>query len=154
MRRLAVIALLASACIAAPAHAGWRIQRATAIAATVWHDPCAGSVRLAWASLPIGQREGTNTDTCTVTFSSLDPTEWMVFCTTTIHAYGHLAGYRDPLNPAEPWHSHNPRSVMYADRFITRDVITVNGRTTEEWTGVDRRCRNRGRPYLEAHGLL
>ena len=29
------------------------------------------------------------------------------------HEYGHLAGYRDESNQAEPEHSDNPRSIMY-----------------------------------------
>ena len=30
-----------------------------------------------------------------------------------LHEYGHLAGYRDPLNPSDPTHSHDPDDIMW-----------------------------------------
>lgn len=34
-------------------------------------------------------------------------------CTVMVHEFGHAAGYRDPDNPSDPYHSHDPRNVMY-----------------------------------------
>jgi hypothetical protein len=55
---------------------------------------------------------------------------WRELCPALLHEYGHLAGYRDPLNPSDPAHSHNPRSIMWA------------------YAHYDRRCDHRGAQEL------
>ena len=42
---------------------------------------------------------------------------WPGFCTTIVHEYGHLAGWRDPVTKGE--HSNNPNSFMYGAPYTT-----------------------------------
>jgi hypothetical protein len=118
-----VIGLLA----AAPAHAGWRIDRATAIANVVWHDPCSGQVALIWK--PTDQ-DAADVEHCAVWLDSREPLEWPEFCTIIIHEYGHLARFSDPLNPSDPDHSHSAASVMYGGWGPSKHVVHVVGRRT------------------------
>lgn len=156
MRVLLVAGVLIASCVP-NAHAGWRIDRATAIAEIVWKRPCGGNVTLRWQHLP-DRRAGASTDlsTCTVTFDAtpfFNPS-WAEFCTRMIHEYGHLADYRDPTNPVDPLHSHDPRSVMYYISYgITAGRDQITGQSVERAAG-DARCKARGRPYLERHGVL
>jgi hypothetical protein len=149
---VAIVALVAAMLNVSTAHAGWKIDRAKAIAAKAWNDPCDGNVVLRWADQPHGVHWGvmwTRGYDCEIGISNTRPLAWEEFCTTLLHEYGHLAGFRDPLNVGEEWHSRNPRSVMYADNPIVRDEGTdEHGVTRVYWHGVDRRCRDRGRPYL------
>lgn len=156
--KLAFLTVLALLLVDAPAQAGWKVDRATAIARIVWHDPCAGSVTLRWGDLTTRKDPGlaatwelADPTACTVTYEQTLSTTWERFCTLTLHAYGHLANYRDPLNPADPIHSHNPNSVMYAYIETHQAVITRNGHRVEV-PSFDHRCKDRGRPYLAAHG--
>lgn len=55
-------------------------------------------------------------------------------CSVTIHEWGHLVGFRDPRNTADPDHSIDPGSIMYF-----------------KYTGPDLRCRDFGWPYIHAH---
>jgi hypothetical protein len=128
----ALVALVLGAAVAAPAQAGWRMDRAQAIAGVVWNDPCGGRVQLVWERLPEGitaQTRGSRP--CTILFDRTEPLDWMSFCSYVIHEYGHLAGYLDLRNPDGFEHSSNPDSIM------------------AEFFDNDRRCRQRGRPYLE-----
>jgi hypothetical protein len=147
---ITITILLAVLTTAQPAEAGWKLRRAQAIAAAIWENPCAGNVRIGWKPLPVGQTANSfNDPACIVVFSTGEPIEWEPFCTAMIHEYGHLAGFRDPQNPSDPYHSHNPHSVMSASRFFSHTRMTgPDGRTRDEWDGTDRRCRDRGRPYL------
>ena len=77
------------------ADADWKIERAKAVAAKAWSDPCPGRVQI--LSAPPRQP-----------------------CPVLVHEYGHLAGYRDPLNPSDPFHSHDPDNIMYA--FLHSDA--------------------------------
>ena len=67
---------------------------------------------------------------CQVTLSDREAWPWKQLCPVLVHEYGHLAGYRDPLNPNDPFHSHDPDDIMHA--YIHPD-----------W-----RCRDYGTPYL------
>jgi hypothetical protein len=145
MKMAAALAAVAVV-LAAPndAQAGWRLDRAAAIARIVWHTPCTDRARIVQVAEqttdgiadPVG---------CTVTLRAfpanrliLDPEgEWEGFCSLVIHEYGHLAGYRDPSNLLDGSHSGNWRSVMHSP--ILRN---------------DPRCKARGRPFLEAHRIL
>lgn len=125
----------------ATAHAGWRIDRAQQIAATVWHHPCDDRVNVVWEPLPDDVTDLANAwiepGDCTVHIvinNGLHYT-WQDVCLIMIHEYGHLAGYRDPGNVLDPIHSRNEHSVMYG------------GSMREE----DTRCARRGRAFLAAH---
>lgn len=113
----------------------WQAGRAQAIARAVWHNPCNGAVDLAWdVTDPALEGYVSLTDEpCTV---HLRPgyASWGELCTTVIHEYGHVAGFRDMTNTDDVYHSRNPDSVMYP----------VYG-------GPDPRCAQRGRPFLDAH---
>jgi hypothetical protein len=153
LAKLPIAVLLALAVVPAEARAGWKIDRAQTIAATVWrYQP---PVTLRWARLPAPAMADASTATVWLNIGPREDSEWAPFCTTMIHEYGHLAGFRDPSNVADPQHSHNPRSVMFGGAKLDRHTVHVlGGATTTTWVGMDPRCRDRGRPYLMAHGLL
>jgi hypothetical protein len=140
---------------AATANAGWKVQRAQAIAAAVWHHPCADHVTIEWGDLPatgiaVSAAEAFD-DECRIVFAR-EPTTWVEFCTTMIHEYGHLAGYRDWANTADPLHSSNPHSVMAQNTITVDEAIleTVHGHKQwiHRYVGLDRRCADHGRIYL------
>lgn len=158
MLRLLVVLLAALAVAPATADAGWKVDRATAIANVVWHSPCGGHPTLHWTSGDVSDGAVADADpnTCEIDYAAdADNNEWPRFCTTTLHEWGHLAGYRDPTNVDDPAHSSNPRSVMYQFRPTVKTVSRdIHGRTSTHWYGIDPRCADNGRPYLEKHGLL
>ena len=126
-------ALLCLCSIVAPgvADADWKIDRAKAVAAKAWNDPCPGRVQILWAppkepSWLASAIKGY----CQVTLSDREAWPWKQLCPVLVHEYGHLAGYRDPLNPSDPFHSRDPSSIMYA------------------YIHADRRCNDYGTPYL------
>jgi hypothetical protein len=135
-----------------PAHAGWRIDRAKAIAAIVWHNPCGGNVKVTFGVVVDGAEAEADVADCLVTFNIHGDDgihgrwPWPVLCKDMLHEYGHLAGYRDPANTADPDHSTNRSSVMFAP---PPDAPALDGLTY--WT--DPRCDFRGRRYLEAHDV-
>jgi hypothetical protein len=133
--------------IAAPAEAGWKLDRAKAIADVVWHHPCGDvPVEVVWEPLEatiaaqVHDDEAPPYPLCRIHFNSDERLGWMAFCSYMLHETGHLANFRDPLNVGPGWseteHSHNPDSIMAT--FFNDDA----------------RGRKRGRPYLERHGLL
>jgi hypothetical protein len=118
MRKAQRIALLATVFVATvgvgAARADWRTGRAQAIAAKAWDDPCAGRVTVSFAAPPQpGWRAWTYPARCTVVLSDAGRWPWAELCPALLHEYGHLAGYRDPENPADPTHSHDPRNIMW-----------------------------------------
>jgi hypothetical protein len=121
VKRALLLSVCLSAALAPSAQAGWRIDRATAIAEIVWGDPCSERVTLAWA--PIANTA--QALDCTVTFQSTGRRTWLEFCSDVLHEYGHLAGAK-----------HTDHGIMQpGDAY------------------EDPRCRKRGRPYLERHGI-
>lgn len=125
------------------ASAGWKIDRATAIAAQVWKSPCGGQVTLRWAEPPAGLEWNgawAYPEACVIEFNLRVHLDWPRFCHIMIHEYGHLAG---------AGHSTNPRSVM-ADQLHTepRRVRTVDGWVWWPYLRTDRRCAGRGVRYL------
>lgn len=151
MRKLLVSVVFAVLLWPAAAQAGWKINRAVGIANVVWGDPCSAELRLDVTPL-VAYAGYAGRERCLIEVSSNNPhaLDWVPFCYTVLHEMGHLAGYRDPENPGDPIHSHNPRSVMNTSASPTE--VEINGRVS--WVGGDRRCRENGRPYLERHGLL
>jgi hypothetical protein len=148
MGRLGIVIVTAVLAMFPPvASAGWRIDRAKEIAAIVWRHPCNDQVALMFDDLPYseGVIELASADECEVHMALQGPGlngdrwGWDEFCTVVIHAYGHLAGFRDPANVSDPLHSRNPDSVMENQSGIRL---------------IDGRCVSRGRLYLERHGVL
>lgn len=133
--------------MASPAKAGWRIERATAIAEKVWHHPCVDEMHIGWTP-PAGTTEATawsfEAPDCEIWFRNDEKLSWPEFCTYVLHEAGHLAHYRDPSHQPEPWHSSNPRSIMYAVHGFDR--VLKSGRL--KVVGGDPRCAARGRPFL------
>ena len=126
-------ALLCFLSIVAPgvADADWKIDRAQAVASAAWNDPCPGRVQISYA--PPQQPNwlaSTIRGYCRITLSDRETWPWSLLCPVLVHEYGHLAGYRDPENPGDPFHSHDPQNIRYA---YVRD----------DW-----RCRDYGTPYL------
>lgn len=127
---------------AAPADAGWKIDRSLAIARAVFPtSPCVQEARIQFARWPGPALPAHGAATMSalgwvvpghcVIFINVDdpPSGWGEFCGVVLHDGGHLAGLG---------HSRSPDSIM-------NEVIP--------WYG-DARCRERGRPFLEARGLL
>jgi hypothetical protein len=116
----------------AVARADWQTERAEAIAAKLWGNPCAGAVTVRSEAPPEPDwRAWTYAQTCTVVLSNRPPKwQWDELCPILMHEYGHLAGYRDPLNPADPFHSHDPRDIMWP------------------YEHYDRRCDDYGSAFL------
>lgn len=141
MKRIVLIALLALVALPSTASAGWKRDRAVAIARIVWNDPCDGNVELRWAPLD-GVHSGMISRRCAADANGVRsaqitlatefvygpaPEQFAYFCTAVLHEYGHAAGVE---------HNDNPDSIMNAQPKL------------------DPRCADRGRPYLEAHGIL
>lgn len=150
MRR-ALVLLLALTLLAAPAtaQAGWKLDRSLAVAQAVWSPTC-GQMRVAYenpanAGLPEAAAGWAWEGDCTIRLPLGASYEFEQLCTIVVHEAGHVAGRG---------HSSNPRSVMYAEPLVTKTTFTLRGRTVVRWDGIDRRCRDRGRPYLERRGLL
>lgn len=137
MRRFALASVfLAISLIPSPAQAGWRIERSEEIAEIVWHRPCEGHVTVTVGTTPVV--DGVEADgaamvsSCSIVLNADRHWSWLTTCYVVLHEYGHLAGFRDPSNVADPMHSANPASVMWAggDPY---------------W---DDRCASRGRTFL------
>jgi hypothetical protein len=128
---VALLAIAVALFVAAPAHAGWRVDRSLAIAEAVWKPAC-GKLSLAYGN-------------CTIWIDASKSFEFEALCSAVLHEAGHVTG-------AE--HSSNPGSVMYAEPLVAKVTARIDGRTVVRWDGVDRRCLNRGRPFLERHDLL
>jgi hypothetical protein len=114
-RRIALLtAMLCLALPAATAAADWQTDRAQAVAAKVWDDPCDGQVILQLAEPPQPSwRAWSYPRLCTVVLSTAARWRWSELCPAMIHEYGHLAGFRDPENTADPFHSTDPHSIMW-----------------------------------------
>jgi hypothetical protein len=108
----------------ATANAGWKRDRATAIAQIVWDHPCDDQVQLRWIHFD-DIHPAWFSGPCQITYNTAFRQDWLGFCTATLHEYGHVAGVQ---------HNLNPRSIMYE-----RPVLN--------W-----RCANNGRDYLLSHG--
>lgn len=109
-----IAAMLVIAIPVSTASADWQVDRAQAIAAKVWNDPCAGHVTIAYGVPAKPSWIGWSDPwSCTVTLSSTVTFTWMPLCSLIVHEYGHLAGFRDPTNVADPIHSADPESIMY-----------------------------------------
>ena len=143
------------------------MDRATAIAAKVWNNPCDGNVALKWVDMPVGMAAYVNVwlDTgksdCTVNFNVNQRSNWVEFCSTMIHEYGHVAGYRHPVGvrmangEVDHFHSPDSNSIMFPYLFgDIAEVRTPNGKKMVIYGGFDKRCANRGRTYLGLPGKL
>lgn len=134
---------------AAPAQAGWRIDRSLAIAQTVWHPGC-GQLHLGYGDRARdGAAEGAGgwawAGDCTIRLPNGSHYEFEELCAIVLHEAGHVAGMG---------HSSNPASVMYAEPLVIKTTARIGRKTVVRWTGIDSRCADRGRPFLERHGLL
>lgn len=162
MRLIPVLILVLTASLGAEsAHAGWRIDRATAIAGVVWGPAPCGDVSLRWGPLPPEVDAVAHIEACAVEFNTTRSARtWPEFCTTMIHEWGHLAGYRHPEGlrradgTVDHLHSPNARSVMHSGGLVTIGRFRRRGRLVVRYTGVDARCANRGRSYLGLPGRV
>jgi hypothetical protein len=128
--------LLCVLALSGAARADWKLDRAKAVAAKAWKDPCAGRVQVDVApQVRADWLASTLPSQCRITLSAAQRWSWGLLCPVLLHEYGHLAGYRDPLNAADPFHSHEPRSIMWP------------------FTHADRRCSSLGTTYLRARRL-
>ena len=109
-----VVTLLFAGLPAGIARADWQTDRAQLIAAKVWNDPCGGRVTL-WFTTPQDPswRAWAYPMLCTIGMSTAKPWKWGELCPVLMHEYGHLAGYKDPANTADPDHSDDPNDIMW-----------------------------------------
>jgi hypothetical protein len=146
----ALAALIVALLAAAPAaHAGWKIDRSLAIAQAVWNPAC-GDLRLSYGHPGdvLADAEGAAwawRGNCTIGIDARMSLEFEELCTIVLHEAGHVTG-------AE--HSDDPNSVMFAAPVVQKVTARISGRTVVRWDGIDRRCLDRGRPFLERHRLL
>jgi hypothetical protein len=135
--RILLVALLVLLS-AAPADAGWRINRSLAIAQEVWKPSC-GQLRLAYGNpadygVP-GADEWAWPEKCAIGIDTSKHFEFEELCTIVLHGAGHVAG---------AGHSDRPQSIMYPYRVFSVKVERVRGREVfTNWGGVDRRCLDR-----------
>jgi len=128
---------------------GWRTARSLSIAQVVWHPTC-GALTLRYGD-PIREGAGDGAGgwawkgDCVIRIPNGSHYEFEELCTIILHEAGHVAGMG---------HSADPRSVMYPEHVVIKTTAHIAGRTVVRWNGVDRRCLNRGRPFLKRHGLL
>ena len=128
---LSATTLLCVLAFSGAARADWKLDRARAVAAKAWTNPCAGEVHVqVCPQAGADWLASTLPSQCRITLSDAERWPWSQLCPVLLHEYGHLAGYRDPGNPLDPHHSSNPRSIMWP------------------LTHADARCAKRGRPYL------
>ena len=148
MRRALLTATIGLLLTPAIANAGWKTTRATAIATHVW-GVCQNTLRIHFTPADPAWADSYGwawTGNCNVYIdTTIGARYWEPFCTTVIHETGHVAGLG---------HSDNPRSVMRANSTFVEIAGTAKGKFTSRWYGVDPRCRDRGRPYMEANELL
>ena len=148
MRRtiVSLIVLLSVVAFPSAADAGWRVERATTIARIVWHNPNVDRMQIRWGVPPVDTEDAsawTWVDDGIVWLDSRQQLAWEPFCTLVLHEAGHLAGA-----------PHSAKGIMSPDAVFVEDTTRIHGRTTTVWSGTDPRCRDRGRPFLEAHNSL
>lgn len=161
MRRIALLTALLVLVAAPAAQAGWKIERATAIARVVWHNPCVDRMTIRWIDFTQLADKRTREakafatpEDCTAYLNSAETATWGDLCYELMHEAGHLAGYRDPVGieplnggPMDYDHSSDPKSIMYP----MPATLDNDGHISDD---ANWRCRDRGRPYLRGHGLL
>ena len=100
------------------------LARAATIAAIVWGTvPGCHPVHQKFEALPRSALGEANSP-CTILYNRRRHYDWPHLCATTIHEWGHLVGRN---------HVTNPSSIMFS-----------------HYHG-DSRCRNNGKPYIQAH---
>src|SRR6188768_2158536 len=120
MRLLALIFLFLLA--AAPAEAGWRIDRSLAIAQEVWKPTC-GALSLAYGD-PVSAGASAEADAwawpgnCRIGINASQHYEFEELCTIVLHEAGHVAGM-----------GHADRGIMRATRVFVEAHETSHGRT-------------------------
>lgn len=131
------------------------MNRAVAIAQVVWHPAC-GQLVLRFADpatvIATGQLPESESDAaagwaatgdCDITVTNRRHWEFEPLCETVLHEAGHAAGMD---------HVDDRPSIMNSRTILTRAETTIRGRKVVTWDGIDHRCLDRGRPYLERHG--
>lgn len=115
------------------------LDRALSIAERVWKPAC-GKLQVivqtpdhSWAGSEDWAGWASPGD-CTIGLSTRTAQgPWPLLCDTILHEAGHVAGFRDPTNIADPAHSRNANSIMFAFGVRTE----MNG----VYVDVDPRCR-------------
>ena len=158
MTRALILALLTLVVAPSTTQAGWRIERSLQVAQVVWRPSC-GPVGVYFGDpVAYGATENASgwvkSGTCAIGINRSFSGEFEDFCDLILHEMGHVAGYRNPANPADPYHSLDPLSVMFTGDVNVRARNEVDGKLTTEWLGYDSRCLQRARPYLERHGVV
>lgn len=117
---------------------GWAVKMSLRIATREW-QVCqhAGEPSIEWiySTELLGEAGHAWPANCRIAVNTASyPVHWVgPFCDTVVHEYGHVAGYRDPLNVQDPAHSHQAGRIMSADGFY----VQSNG----AWSGVHWMCR-------------
>lgn len=153
-------AIMVLGLLPATAEAGWKIDRALATAHVVWggqlERTCPQGVTVAAVDpkeaeagngVPLSNATAWATaGVCAVNINATRRKQLRSYeplCSIVLHETGHIIGL-----------GHAAKGIMRVDPAFASSSGRVAGRKVEEWTGTDRRCQRRGRPYLEAWGVL
>jgi hypothetical protein len=107
--------------------AGVKVDAAMKVAGAKWGQPACGQPHVVWSTPAAYGGVGPDMSPfawadvarCRIVFNQEQRIHTAVkFCHVLVHEWGHLDGYRDPRNAADPLHSSNPRSIMAADMRV------------------------------------
>lgn len=116
----------------------WAVKMSLRIAARHWQTcQTPGAASIDWLYEPdlTGEAASAWTGDCRINVNTASyPMHYPgPFCDTIVHEYGHVSGYQDPLNTADPTHSHQDGHLMSASGFYVQ--------ANRVWTGVHWMCR-------------
>ena len=165
---IGVILVLASA---SPARAGWKLERANAIAYAVWGQDlaavCPGGVlgtdygtTAAAAGVEASAKAWANPGVCTIHFSPAPGAlrDFEPYCSVFLHEAGHIAGYGHDHTGHGGIMALSPTYLRSSGRVAAGARRSGHsrrlGRRTVHWTGTDPRCANQGVPFMKSRGLL
>lgn len=141
-----------------PHRPGWRIAQAERIADAMWGPAPCGQVtiqRHAWipSFLESHALAATDAENCIIYLRpNWKPAGWGDLCTVILHERGHIDGYTDPTNTADPAHSGDPNNLMAADYLLQVNYVRRHGRLREFRQSGNWRCWSYGQPYLNRAG--
>lgn len=112
---LAALALTAPPAASAPQPFSLAdLSRAIDAANATWHSPCNGRPTITSQPLSDNHLAMAGLSGCWIILNSKKNISARALCDVMVHEFGHLAKAYYPNNVDDPYHSPNPRSVMYA----------------------------------------
>lgn len=164
--KIAAATALATLLITAQAHAAPGDKTGMAVALKKWGEPACGTPHF-YVSTPAAYaaRFGTDNFGDSMPLAWADETRCAIMingnlapveirtpvkrCHVIVHEWGHLAGYRDPSNTADPEHSDNPRSVMYGEDLVVESRERIGKRWKWVAGGAFKPCYEMAAPGVQ-----